>query len=95
MKNKIATLKEIRRQSHDLNPRSEDFDKKIESLSREALDCMEGVNDMQEKKWLEKSLEIVSKSGKNTLEAQDKDRALSYLKEAVHTVILREENYRE
>lgn len=95
MENKISTLKHIRRQSHELYPGSEEFDKQFQSLSRDALECMEGINDMQEKKWIEKGLDLISNSEEAAIDADKRDRALSYLKEAVQTVILREDNYRE
>lgn len=95
MKKKIEILKDIRRQSHDLDPRNEEFDTRFQSLSSEALECMEGVNDVQERKWIEKGMEVISDSDKNAIADGDRDRALSYLKEAVHAVILREDNYRE
>ena len=94
MENKVATLKDIRSRIYDLDPRKEGFDKEFKQISQQALDCMEGINDMQERKWIEKGLKILN-SGQDSIDEEEKDKALSYLKEAVHTVILREDNYRE
>lgn len=95
MDNKIETLKDIRSKTHNLDPRNENFDEQFLSLAREALSRMEGVNDMQEKNWIEKGLQIVESSdGDASPDGEERDRALSYLKEAVHNVILREDNYR-
>lgn len=88
MKDTIATLKNIRRKTHDLDPRSEKFDEQFESLSTEAMDCLEGVNDLQEKNWVEKGLKIIAEP---TVDNEKRDRALTYLKEAVHNKLLRED----
>lgn len=92
MKDNIATLKNIRRKTHELDPRSEHFTEHFKTIATETMDCLEGVNDMQEKNWVEKGLKIIAEP---TVGDERRDRALSYLKEAVHNKILREENYRE
>lgn len=96
MENKIESLKEIRRQTRKLDPRDEKFNQEFDKLSKQALDHLEGINDKQEKNWIEKGRDIVnSPKSDSTNGEQEKDMALSYLKEAVNAVILREDPFRE
>lgn len=89
-------MKDIRRRVQDLDPEDASFDAHYAELSREVMDCLEGINDEQEKHWIEKGQHIVDGShDEHSNEPKERNRALGYLKEAVHNVILREDNYRE
>ena len=96
MENKIASLKDIRRQIRGMDPEDGKFEEQFMALSSQAMNCMEGINDGQEKNWIEKGREIIDgDKGNSSSGPRDRDRALSYLKEAVNNVILREDKYRE
>lgn len=95
MKDKIATLKEIRNQSQDLNPRNNQFDEQFMYLAKKAISCLEDQHDIQERDWILKGQDIINMPKEDSSnDPQKRDKALSYLMEAVNAVILRKENYR-
>lgn len=94
---KIAELKDIRRRSRNLDQKDPEFSKQLVSLTREMLEHLEEPDDQQEMKWAEKSLKVMGdpQERSSKMNETDKDLALSYLKEALNSVIIREENLLE
>lgn len=94
---KIAKLKDIRDRSRDLDPKDPNFSKQLVSLTREMQEQLEQPDDQQEMNWADKSLKVIGYPEEESSQTSDadKDLALSYLKEALNSVIIREENLLE
>ncbi len=99
MKEKIEKLEDIRNRSEDLDPRNKKFPEDLKDLSQEALGYCEEVDDKQEINWLKKSIQISetleSNSEVSNKVMEQRDLGLSYLKEALDSILIRERKYLE
>lgn len=94
MEDKLATLKEIRNQIQDLNPENNQFVEQFMYLSKKALKCLDDKHDIEERDWILKGQDIINMpKGDSFEDPKNRDKALSYLIEAIDAVILRKENY--
>lgn len=99
MKEKIEKLKDIRNRSEDLDPRKKKFPRELKELAQEALGYCEEVDDKQEINWFKKCIQI-GESLEKEAEVSDeimeqRDLGLSYLKEALDSILIRERKYLE
>lgn len=99
MKEKIEKLEDIRNRSEELDPRRKKFPKELKDLSQETLGYCEEEDDQQEINWIKKAihkadtLEHDSEMSKEALE--ERALGLSYLKEALDSILIRERKYLE
>lgn len=96
MKGKIEELKEIRAEVEKLQVNSDDFIKDLMQLLERTSRHLGEIDDQQEISWTAKSFDTAMqiKNGKiNENDDEQKDLALTYLKEALDSVIIREQRY--
>jgi hypothetical protein len=96
MKGKIEELEEIRAELENLTPANENFDKKLLQLLNRTTSQLSPVDDQQEINWAAKSFDIVRQLQDGQTEEdpeKEKDLALTYLKEVLDSVIIREKQY--
>ena len=93
MDTSTPNLKEIRDRTQKLDPRDDNFDEQYESLSREVMTHLDEEEDEQERNWIQKGQEIITAAKSNPLMGStDRDRALSYLQEALDSAILKKKS---
>ncbi len=99
MKEKIKKLEDIRNRTADLDPKKKNFPKDLKGLTQEALGYCEEVDDAQEINWIKKSIHISESLEKDAegsnQEMEQRDLGLSYLKEALDSILIRERKYLE
>lgn len=99
MKEKIKKLEDIRNRSEALDPRMKNFPKDLKDLAQEALGYCEEVDDGQEINWLKKSIHIGESQEKDADVSnqvmEQRDLGLSYIKEALDSILIRERRYLE
>lgn len=97
MKEKIKKLEDIRNRVEILDVKDSEFTDKLQNLSQETLGYCEEADDEQEINWLKKTIKIsetLKKSGNESENAlEQKNLGLSYLNEAVNSVLIRERRY--
>lgn len=92
MENNKADLKDIRDRVQALDPRDDAFDARYEALSNEVLAALKQEGEEQERSWIAKGQEIITAAKTDPLiGSTDRDRALSYLQEAVDSAILKKD----
>lgn len=98
MKGKIEKLEDIRNRSETLNPSEKQFPELLKDLSQETLGYLDEIDDGQEINWVKDALQIAraNEAGKK-LSGKEKERdlGLTYLKEALDSVLIREKNFLE
>lgn len=92
MKNKVDSLKDVREQVRNLSPGDKGFSDELYALSEKVIPILDEINDQQEKNWIKKSQELLRRQ-KIANNKEEQDQALNYFKEALNSVILREENF--
>lgn len=99
MKGKMEDLQEIRGEVEKLRPADDNFTPELTRLINRTTSHLGEIDDEQEISWCAKSFEITEQIRKGEIEEenelQEKDLALTYLKEALDTVIIRERRYLE
>lgn len=97
MKEKIEKLEDIRNRSADLDLREKTFPENLKDLAQEALGYCEETGDGQEINWLKKSIKLGGSLEKNAEISkevmEERVLGLSYLKEALDSILIRERKY--
>ncbi|UZH54574.1 hypothetical protein JRG66_11395 [Salinimicrobium tongyeongense] len=96
MEEKIKELEQVRTEVEKLNANDENFSNSLMQLLDRTTSQLSEVDDQQEVSWTAKSFDILMqiRNGKTHGDLKDqKDLALTYLKEALDSVIIREKNY--
>ena len=98
MKGKIEDLQEVRAAVENLQPGEDNFVQKLTDLLNRTTSHLGEIDDQQEISWCAKSFEITERLRNGQIkkdQVQEKDLALTYLKEALDSVIMRERRYLE
>lgn len=98
MKEKIEKFEELRTRSNSLEPGKGDFLGNLKDIAQEALGYCETPDDDQEIQWFKKAIKIAESSGneKNISEEavlEERDRGVSYLREGLDSILIRERKY--
>lgn len=92
MKEKVIKIEELRERSLSLDPAKKNFADNLKDLAQEAMGYCQEPDDDQEIQWLKKSIQISESSTENL---EERDRGLSYLREAIDSILIRERKYLE
>lgn len=98
MKGKIKKLEDIRNRSEALKPSEKQFPELLKDLSEETLGYLDEIDDGQEINWVKNALQIArahETGKKSSSNEKDRDLGLTYLKEALDSVLIREKNFLE
>lgn len=98
MKGKIADLQEARAEVENLRATDENFAEKVTQLLNKTTKHLGEIDDQQEINWCAKSFDITQRIRNGEIkedQVEKKDLALTYLKEALDSVITRERRYLE
>lgn len=98
MKGKIQELEDIRTKVEKLKVNKESFVEELMQLLNKTTSQLSKIDDQQEINWTAKSFDIAVnlRNGEtNGKPEEQKDLALTYLKEALDSVIIREKGYLE
>ena len=98
MKGKIADLQEARADVEKLRATDNNFVEKVTELLNTTTKHLEEINDQQEISWCSKSFDITQRIRDGEIkedQVEERDLALTYLKEALDSVITRERRYLE
>lgn len=98
MKGKIEDLQEVRAAAEKLRPSDESFVKELTELLNKTTRHLGEIDDEQEISWCTKSFNITERLRNGEIEKErerEKDLALTYLKEAIDSVLTRERRYLE
>ncbi|WP_423818364.1 hypothetical protein V5739_12065 [Salinimicrobium sp. TIG7-5_MAKvit] len=93
---KIKELEQVRTEVEKLQAGDENFTNKLMQLLDRTTSQLSEVDDQQEINWTAKSFDILMDIRNQKVqenETDQKDLALTYLKEALDSVIIREKNY--
>jgi malonyl CoA-acyl carrier protein transacylase len=96
MEGKIEELEQVRTEVEKLQASDENFTNKLMQLLDRTTSQLSEVDDQQEINWTAKSFDILMDIRNQKVqenETDQKDLALTYLKEALDSVIIREKNY--
>ncbi|MCX2836528.1 hypothetical protein OQ279_00065 [Salinimicrobium sp. MT39] len=96
MEVKIKELEQVRTEVEKLQAGDENFTNKLMQLLDKTTSQLSEVDDQQEINWTAKSFDILMDIRNQKVqenETDQKDLALTYLKEALDSVIIREKNY--
>jgi 3-methyladenine DNA glycosylase Tag len=96
MKGKIEELEEVRAEVEKLKINKDGFIEELMQLLNKTTGQLSKVDDQQEINWTSKSFDIATELKKketNKNSEEQKDLALTYLKEALDSVIIREKRY--
>ncbi|MGI0105842.1 hypothetical protein [Salinimicrobium sp. WS361] len=96
MEGKIEELEQVRTEVEKLQASDENFTNKLMQLLDRTTSRLSEVDDQQEINWTAKSFDILMDIRNHKVqenETDQKDLALTYLKEALDSVIIREKNY--
>ncbi|MCC8359140.1 hypothetical protein [Salinimicrobium sediminilitoris] len=98
MKGKIHELEDIRAKVEKLKVKNDGFVEELMQLLNKTTSQLSKIDDQQEINWTSKSFDIATdlKNGETNKNSEEqKDLALTYLKEALDSVIIREKGYLE
>lgn len=98
MKGKIEKLEDIRNRSETLKPSEHQFPELLKDLAQETLGYLDAIDDEQEINWVKNALQIAraNEAGKKpSTKEKERDLGLTYLKEALDSVLIREKNFLE
>lgn len=98
MKGKIEELEDIRAKVEKFKGNDENFIKDLLQLLNRTTSRLNEVDDRQEINWTAKSFDILMKIRNEDISENhrnEKDLALTYLKETLDSVIIGEKNYLE
>jgi hypothetical protein len=96
MERKIEKLEQVRTEVEKLQANDENLTNKLMQLLDRTTRHLSEVDDQQEINWTAKSFDIlmdIKNQKVHENETDQKDLALTYLKEALDSVIIREKNY--
>lgn len=96
MKGKIEDLQEVRAAVEKLRPNDDQFVQKLTELLNRTTSHLGEIDDQQEISWCAKSFDLTERMRVGKLsddQVQEKDLAITYLKEALDSVIIRERRY--
>ena len=96
MEVKIKELEQVRTEVEKLQAGDENFTNKLMQLLDRTTSQLSEVDDQQEINWTAKSFDILMDIRNQKVqenETEQNDLALTYLKEALDSVIIREKNY--
>ena len=96
MERKIEKLEQVRTEVEKLQANDENLTNKLMQLLDRTTSHLSEVDDQQEINWTAKSFDILMDIKNQKVqenETDQKDLALTYLKEALDSVIIREKNY--
>ena len=98
MKGKIEELEETRAEVEKLSATDENFIQELLQHLNRTSSRLSKIDDQQEVNWLSKSFDIAMQLKNGEAKegpVKQKDLALTYLKEALDSVIIREKRYLE